>query len=330
MPRRVRWKEKRIMRIHALGSYYLNPGDLDWSPVERLGEFREHPYFYEEVERGVARNAEALLVDSVPFPAERFSCYPELKYLGLFATGHDSVDLDAAKDAGVAVTHVPAYSTSSVAEMTLALLLNLAHRIGDYEKAVRNGLWREGRRFQYLPIPLIELEEKALAILGFGEIGRAVAQRAHAFGMRILGNETRRRDDIEVPVDWLPWDSLLAQADAITLHLPLNEETRGIIDAGSIGRMKRGCILINTARGGLVDDRALADALEEGTVGAAGLDVIGAQEPPRRDNPLLTAPNCVITPHIAWATRASRERCLREAAANLEAFIRGGERNRLV
>lgn len=318
------------MMIRALDTYGLNPGDLSWEPFRKLGDFQAYPTVTDEVITESACDTEALLIDLVGFDAERFSRFPRLKYLGLFATGYDCIDLDAARAAGVAVTNVPAYSTASVTQMTIALLFNVAHRIVEYNTIVHDGGWRAGRPFAYHPASLIELEDKALAVLGFGEIGCRVARYANALGMRILGHLPNRKAEIGVPVEWMEWKPLLAKADAVTLHLPLTSRTRGIINAETIALMKPGALLVNTARGGLVDDAALAAALRSGHIGGAGLDVLGFVEPPSADNPLLNAPNCVITPHIAWATRASRKRCLEEAALNLAEFIQGRERNRLV
>lgn len=319
-----------MKEIRVLGSYRLNPGDLDWGGFRALGDFHAHPHCTEEIEDGLAATAEVLLTDGMTFDREHFRRYPKLEYLGLLSTGHDTVDLDAARHAGVAVTNVPEYSTSSVAQMTIALMLNLAHRICDYDALVRRDGWRPDCEFEYRTGPLLELEGKKLAILGFGSIGRCVARRAHALGMQVLGVAERKKSIAGVPVEWLPWDRVLAAADVISLHLPLTGETRGMINRSTISRMKPGVIVINTARGGLVDDHALAAALRSGHVRAAGFDVLGEREPPYRDNPLLSAPNCIITPHIAWATKASRSRCMNEALENLRAYLNGTGRNRLV
>jgi glycerate dehydrogenase len=319
-----------LERLVALDAYGVNPGDLAWTRFEQLGELTvfDHSAGEELVSR--AREATALLVDMLPLGANELSQLPNLRYVGLFATGHDHIDIETAARLGIAVTNVPEYSTPSVAQMTFALLLDVTNRIRGYAAYVANGLWAEGREFRYLESPLIELSGKTIGILGFGTIGAAVARIAAALGMRILAWSRTSKTTPGVDVEWTELSEVFRQADVVSLHLPLTDRTAGIVNRDTIGLMKRSSIIVNTARGGLIVDQDLADALSVGRVAAAALDVVGQAEPPRRDNPLFRAPNCLITPHVAWATREARERCLREAACNLELFLKGKRRNRVV
>ncbi len=317
------------MKIVAIDAYGVNPGDLDWKPLRDLGEFSSVSRFTPDVLEETAGDADAILVDHVAFNSERLDALPRLKYLGLFSTGYDRVDVGAAADRGIAVTNVPEYSTQSVAQMTVALLLCLAQHIPEYNDVVRNGNWIRGKPLEYVPAPMVELAGKSIAVLGMGAIGTAVARIARGLDMTVLGWDRRRKDSSPGEVEWLPWEELLSRADVVTLHLPLYEETRGILDESALSLMKNTTYLINTARGGLVDETALAGALKRGKIAGAGLDVLGFEEPPERDHPLLNAPNCIITPHIGWATREARKRCLCEVAENLRAFMRGDVRNRV-
>ncbi len=330
------------MRITVLDGYALNPGDLSWEPLQALGELE----VYDRCTPGEviprAREADALLVDAVEVGAATFAALPQLRYLGLFATGYDGIDLEAARAHGVTVCNVPAYGTASVAQATIALLLALANRACEYDAMVRAGGWRAGGPCHYLSAPLLELEDKLLGVVGFGRIGRAVAALGRAFGMRVLAYSRRvERGTVERGagtggeqesdgVELVALDELFRRADVVSLHLPLTAETRLMVGRERLELMKPSAFLINTARGGLVDDAALAAALHAGRPAGAGLDVIGPPEPPEPRNPLLSAPNCIITPHIAWATREARSRCLAEAAANLEAFLSGRARNAVV
>ncbi len=317
------------MNIVALDSYAVNPGDLSWEPIRRLGEFSAFPDTPTHLFMERASGAQVLLVDHEEMTRSRFEQLPDLRFVGLFATGHDRVDLAAARDAGIAVANVPDYSTASVAQMTVALLLHLTNRVEEYDRLVHDGRWRRGAPFRYLDKPLVELAGKTIAIFGFGTIGTVVGSIVHAMGMNILGRRERRKVGLPFPVEWLSDDEFFRRADVISLHTPLNDETRHVINEDALRLVKRGVILVNTSRGGLVDDVALARALEKGVVSAAALDSVGDTEPPEESNPLLSVRNCVITPHVAWATRAARERCIHEVAANLEAFAAGKRRNRV-
>ncbi len=325
------------MRITVLDGYALNPGDLSWEPLQALGELEVYGRCGPDEVIPRAREAEAVLVDAVSFEAATFAALPHLRYLGLFATGYDGIDLEAARAHGVTVCNVPAYGTASVAQATVALLLALTNRACEYDAMVRAGGWRAGEPYHYLSSPLLELEGKVLGVVGLGRIGRAVAALGRAFGMQVLtysrraerGAETGREAGCE-GITLVTLDELFRRADVVSLHVPLTPETRFMVGRERLELMKPTAFLINTARGGLVDDAALATALHAGRLAGAGLDVIGPPEPPEPENPLLSAPNCVITPHIAWATREARSRCLAEAAANLEAFLSGWARNAVV
>jgi len=316
--------------IVAVDAYGVNPGDADWSPVASLGSFTAYPYWSRELLHGPAATAEVVLVDQTPFGGDEFDALPELRLLATFSTGHNHIDLDAARAAGVAVTNVPEYSRNSVAQLTTALILNLFHQIPGYNDLVHAGGWSRDSRFTYLAGRMTELSGKTLGVLGLGTIGTEVARLASAFGMRIIGWDARRKPVPGLTVEWLPWERFLSGSDVLTIHAPLTEETRGIIDDAALATMKRGAFLVNTSRGALIDDAAVARALRDGHLRGAGLDVLGPEEPPESTNPLLTAPNCIITPHIGWATLEARQRCINEVAGNIESFLAGGGRNRLV
>lgn len=319
-----------VHEIVALDAYGVNPGDLSWEPFERLGSLAVYEHTPRSLIAERADSAEFLLVDLLWLGEEELDELPNLRYIGLFATGHDQIDIEAARRRGIAVTNVPAYSTPSVAQMTFALLLSMTNRICDYADYVAQGLWVQGREFRYLDGPLVELSGKTMGILGFGPIGEAVARLAACFGMHLLV-WNRRHSEVEgLEIEWCALEEVFERADVLSLHLPLTEETAGLVNERTLSLMKPEAILVNTARGGLVVDQDLARALQDGRIAGAALDVLGPPEPPNADNPLLKAPNCAITPHVAWATRAARRRCLQTAAANLEAFIAGRCENRIV
>lgn len=317
-------------QIVALDAYGVNPGDLSWEPFERLGHLTVYDHCSPDAIVERAGNASILLVDMCTISDAVLSRLPNLRYIGLFATGHDQVDTEAARRRGIAVANVPEYSTPSVAQMTFALLLNLTNHVAEYSDYVTRGNWRADLEFRYIDGPLIELSGKTMGILGVGLIGAAVARIAGAFGMHVLAWSRRRKDVAGIDLEWGELDEVFRRADVLSLHLPLTAETAGIVDARRLSLMKPSAFLVNTARGGLVVDEALAAALHEGRIAGAALDVLGPTEPPDPDNPLLSAPNCSITPHVAWATHAARERCLRTAAENLESFLHGGSQNRIV
>ena len=316
------------MRIIVLDSYFVNPGDLSWEPFEELGDLAVYRNSTPDQVLERAVGAEAVMIDSVRFSAREFKALPDLRYLGLFATGFDRVDLEAAIAHGVTVCNVPAYGTDSVAQAAMALVLSLAHRVRECDALVQRGEWVAGREQRYPAQPLMELRGKVFGVVGLGRIGRATAGLARAFGMRVLGyNRTPRAEAAQDGIELVELEELLRRSDVVSLHTALTDETHHLIDENALSRMKPGALLINTARGGLIDDRALAAALQDGRIGGAGLDVLGPSEPPEPDNPLLSAPNCIITPHVAWATPEARGRCLQGAAANLRAFQEGRAQN---
>lgn len=316
------------MKIVVLDGYAANPGDLDWSPLFSLGEPTIHDRTPAALTLDRATGAQAVLTNKVVLGARELDALPDLRYIGVLATGYNVVDVNAARERGIVVTNVPAYSTSSVAQQVFALLLELTRGAGRHAALVRQGRWSSSPDFAFWEGDQVELAGLTFGIVGFGAIGRAVARIAGAFGMRVLVH-TRTPDPAAWPeVSFVGLDELFTVADIVSLHCPLTDETRDLVNAERLATMKPTAYLINTGRGPLVDEAALAAALYAGQIAGAGLDVL-AQEPPLADNPLLTAPNCVITPHLAWATTASRQRLLDVAVANVRAFVEGNPQNRV-
>jgi len=315
------------MNIVVLDGYTLNPGDLSWDELEKLGNCRiyDRTPIAETVER--AGGAEILLTNKAPVRAETIAALPELKYIGVLATGFDVVDIEAARTRGIAVTNVPGYSTNSVAELVFALLLELARRAGYHGATVREGRWSHCPDFSYMDFPGIELNGLTVGIVGYGRIGAAVARIANGFGMKVLAHSRTQRPD-EGGVAFVDLDTLLATSDVVSLHCPLTPQTRGLMDASRLSRMKQNAFLINTGRGPLVNEPDLADALNSGRIAGAGLDVLGT-EPPAADNVLISAKNCLITPHIAWGSRAARERLMAGVVGNLRVYLAGESQNRV-
>jgi len=315
------------MKIVVLDGYCLNPGDLSWDGVRAFGEtlvFDRTPAG-EAAQRAVG--AQIVFTNKTALPGEVLRRLPELRYIGVLATGYNIVDVEATRRLGIVVTNIPTYGTASVAQFVFALLLELCHNVGLHADAVRAGEWTRSADWCFTKAPLTELAGMTMGIVGFGRIGRAVGKIADALGMRVAAVDTNRSDAPPyADFRWMEIDELLAEADVVSLHAPLVPETRGMIDARAIARMKPSAFLINTSRGPLVVDRDLADALNAGRLAGAALDVI-SEEPPAADNPLLTARNCLVTPHIAWATRAARARLMEEAVRNLAAFVAGESRN---
>jgi glycerate dehydrogenase len=310
------------VRIVCLDGYTLNPGDLSWSPFESLGEFTTYDRTAPAERLARARGAEAVLTNKVPLDRETLSQLEGLRYVGVLATGTNVVDLAAARELGIAVTNVPGYGTAFVAQHTFALLLALIHRVERHDASVREGAWSASKDFCYSMSPLSELEGKTLGLVGYGAIGRRVGDIGRAFGMRVVALERPSVQGIET----LPLDRLLAVSDVVSLHTPLTKETERLVGREFLEAMKPGAYLLNTSRGGLIDEPALLDALRRGRIAGAGLDVLSA-EPPPADHPLVDAPNCVVTPHIAWAAFESRRRLMQIAADNLRAFVEGVPRN---
>jgi glycerate dehydrogenase len=270
-----------------------------------------------------------VLTNKAPITAETIQQAPNLRYIGVLATGVNVVDTAMAREAGIPVTNIPGYSSDSVAQHVFALLLELVMQPGRHSEAVRAGQWSDGPDFSFTVAPLRELAGKTLGIIGLGAIGQRVAQIGAALGMHIAAAHQRSMNEVSVPgvhVDWQPIDQLLPKADALTLHCPLTEQTHQLINAQRLAQMPQGAWLINTGRGALLDEQAVADALRSGRLAGAGVDVL-SQEPPQPDNPLLEAPNCIITPHMAWATVEARNRLMSIAVENVQAFLRGEQRN---
>jgi glycerate dehydrogenase len=313
------------MKIVVLDGYTLNPGDLSWEELEELGDCE----IYDRTAPGdtVSRAAEAeiILTNKVVLSRDVIAKLPKLRYIGVLATGCNVVDTAAAKERGIPVTNVPTYGTASVAQMTFAHILNLTQRVGDHSQSTRGGDWSKSADFCYWNHPLVELDGLTIGIIGFGRIGRAVASIARSFGMKVLAY------DAAAPVESgdaepAEVDDIFRQSDVVTLHCPLTPQTEGLVNAERLSMMKSTAFLINTGRGPLVDEHALADALNSGVITGAGVDVL-SKEPPDGANPLLHARDCYVTPHIAWAAEASRQRLMDTAIANIRAFIDGNPQN---
>ncbi len=315
------------MRIVVLDAYTTNPGDLDWGPVEALGELAVYDRTPDEAIVARAAGAEAVLTNKTHLSAATLAALPGLRYVGVLATGVNVVDLSAAAVAGITVTNVPGYSTPGVAQAVFALVLELTNQTGPLSTSARAGRWQACDDFCYWDGELVELEGLTLGIVGYGAIGRRVAGIARALGMRVVAaSRSRAAGTSDEGVEFISLDDLFRTADVVSLHCPLTPETKQLVNAARLASMKPSAYLVNTARGALVDEHALADTLAAGRIAGAGLDVL-TQEPPRAGSPLLTAPNCVITPHVAWATRKARARLIAAAAANLAAFVQGQPQN---
>jgi glycerate dehydrogenase len=313
------------MHIVVLDGYTLNPGDLSWEDLYALGHCRIHDRSQPGEVVARARGAEIVLTNKTELPRQVLAELPGLRYVGVLATGYNIVDVAAAAELGIAVTNVPAYGTDSVAQMVFAHLLNLAQRVAHHAQTVTDGRWTDGPDFCYWDFPLVELAGLTMGIVGFGRIGRQVARLAQAFGMHVLAHDVGPLADAG-EVQAADLDTLFRESDVITLHCPLTDENRGLVDRRRLGLMKPTAFLINTSRGPLVDEEALADALAAGRIAGAGLDVL-AVEPPRAENRLLSARNCFVTPHIAWATRAARARLLHVTVENIRSFVAGHPQN---
>lgn len=314
------------MKIVILDGYTENPGDLSWEGFEKLGSLTVHDRTpAEEIIRRIG-DAEIVIVNKTPLTSSTLAACPSIKYIGVLATGYNIVDVSAAKEQGIAVTNIPTYGTAAVAQFVFALLLEICHHIAAHSEAVHKGDWTNSPDFSFWNYPLIELAEKTMGIIGFGRIGQATAGIAKAFGMKVLAYDAHKSDSGKKLADYVSLNELLTHSDVISLHCPLLPSTEGIINKESIGKMKDSAILINTSRGPLVVESDLAEALNSGRIYAAGLDVVSV-EPIRPDNPLLSAQNCFITPHIAWAPKESRARLMRIAVENLEAFLNGSPIN---
>ncbi|HTS64730.1 MAG TPA: D-2-hydroxyacid dehydrogenase [Candidatus Acidoferrales bacterium] len=311
------------MKIVVLDGYCTNPGDLSWDALREFGAVEVFDRTPDEEAEARARGAALVLTNKTPLPGPVLERLPQLKYIGVLATGYNVVDVDAAARLGITVTNIPTYGTASVAQFVFALLLELCHRVGLHSGAVRAGEWAKSPDWCFWRSPLVELAGKTMGIVGFGRIGRAAGRIADAMGMQVIANDTYQGDPPAWEgFRWAGLEELLRASDVVSLHSPLLPETEGMINARTLAWMKSGAFLINTSRGPLVVDRDLADALSAGRLAGAGLDVLSI-EPPADGNPLLSAPNCFITPHIAWATHEARGRLMDLTVRNISAFLNG-------
>tara|TARA_R110002049_G_scaffold253508_2_gene428867 strand:+ start:6230 stop:7192 length:963 start_codon:yes stop_codon:yes gene_type:complete len=317
------------MKIVVLDGYTLNPGDLSWEGLKKIGDltiYDRTPFNTEEIIKRIG-GAEIVFTNKTPLPKAVIIKSESLKYIGVLATGYNVVDVKAAKELDITVANVPSYGAVSVAQFTMALLLEMCHYVGNHNNAVKSGKWTQSPDFCFWDSPLIELEGKTMGIIGFGSIGQATSKVAQAFGLKVLFNNRSKKPELEsVSCKQVERDELFSRSDIISLHCPLFESTLGIINSGNIMTMKDGVMIINTARGGLVVEEDLADALNSGKVFRAAVDVV-SEEPIKADNPLLKAKNCIITPHIAWASKEARTRLMNITVENLEAFLNGNPIN---
>lgn len=313
------------MKIVVLDGAALNPGDISWDVLSQFGEVTVYPRSDSEAEV-ISRigDCEIVLTNKTPITKEILDACPSVRYIGVLATGYNVIDCQAAREKNIPVTNVPSYGTNAVAQFTFALMLEVCHQIGIHNTAVHNGQWECSPVFSFWLTPQSELAGKTLGIIGLGRIGRAVAQIANAFGMKVLAASRR-----QVECDWAEYvslDTLLEESDIVSLHCPLFPETEKLICNETLAKMKNGAILINTSRGGLIDEYAVAEALRSGKLRAAAVDVV-SQEPIHGTNPLLSAPNCIITPHMAWAPVESRQRLMDCVVDNIHAFLSGKLQN---
>lgn len=320
------------MKAVVLDGYTLNPGDLSWAKLEKLCELTVYDRtaydtggLQDIITR--AKAADIVFTNKTPLPAEALTSLPKLKYIGVLATGYNVVDTEAAKKRGIAVTNIPTYGTSAVAQMAVALLLEMCHHIGAHDAAVKKGQWANNSDWCFWNYPLIELDGKTMGIIGFGRIGQSVAKIAQALGMNVLAFDRYPVKELEsATLQYAELDHLFAEADVISLHCPLFEDTKGIINKTNIAKMKTGVMIVNNSRGPLVVEQDLAEALNSGKVGGAALDVVST-EPIGEDNPLLQAKNCMITPHISWAPKEARQRLMDIATDNLRRYLDGNPVN---
>jgi glycerate dehydrogenase len=310
------------MKIIILDGYTLNPGDISWAGFETLGDFTMYDRTSPDkiIER--SENAEIILTNKTIINKLTIEQLPKLKYIGVLATGYNIVDVKTANERNIIVTNIPSYGTSSVAQMVFALLLELTQNVGHHSNSVRSGGWSESEDWCYWDRPLIELEDLTMGVIGFGRIGKATADIARAFGMRVIANDTGKTKSNSDWVKMVNRDTIFRESDVISLHCPLTSANKHFVNSVKINLMKRSAILINTSRGLLINEENLASALNSNRIAGAGLDVL-SEEPPDETNPLLSAKNCIITPHIAWATKAARQRLMDIAVRNLKSYLNG-------
>lgn len=314
------------MKIVVLDGYGLNPGDLSWEGMQALGELTVYDRTAPDELLQRAAGAEALITNKTVITAQGMAALPALKYIGVLATGYNIIDVKAAKERGIIVANIPAYSTVSVAQMVFAHILNITQRVGHYAYANRHGRWANNPDFCYWDTNLVELAGKKIGIIGLGNTGKATARIAAAFGMQVSAYTSKPQSELPAGMQKMELEEIFRECDVVSLHCPLTSDTQGLVNAARLSAMKPSAILINTGRGPLVNEQDLADALNKGVIAAAGLDVLSS-EPPRYTNPLLTARNCFITPHIAWATKEARVRLMDIAVENLKGYMEGEIRN---
>ena len=310
-----------MCKIVILDGYVANPGDLSWEPLAQLGELTVHEYTAPQDVVARIGDAPIILTNKTVISAETMAACPNLRYIGVLATGYNVIDVAEAKKRGIVVANVPAYSTPTVAQLTMALLLEIALHVGHHSRVVHEGKWSACRDFSFWDYPLMELQGKTMGIVGYGSIGKEVAKVAQAFGMKVLAYSRHGAEDFHTELD-----DLYAQADVVSLHCPLTAENTGMINRDAIAKMKDGVILLNTARGGLINEADLREALLSGKVYAAASDVT-CREPINADSPLLGLPNMIITPHIAWAATEARQRLLSVAIDNVRGYLAGNVQN---
>lgn len=310
------------MKIVILDGYATNPGDLSWDEVKTLGECTIYDRTLPDEVVPRAADAEIVLTNKTHLEAQHIAALPQLKYIGVLATGYNIVDIEAARQHGVLVTNIPAYSTHSVAQLVFAHLLNIAQQVQHHSEAVHSGRWSNCSDFCFWDMPLLELHGLKMGIVGLGHTGMATARIALGFGMEVYAYTSKSPLQLQSEIHKIELDQLFRKCDVVSLHCPLTPDTKGLVNAERLQLMKPTAILINTARGPLVDEAALAHALNQGKLAAAGLDVL-SQEPPKADNPLLTARNCYLTPHIAWGSTAARQRLMQALVENIKSYLDG-------
>jgi len=314
------------MKIVVLDGHTLNPGDLDWDGFKALGDVEVHERSAPEDVPKRAVGAEIVLTNKTLLGPQELDQMPDLKYIGVLATGFNVVDIKAARARNIPVTNIPSYGTQSVAQMTFALLLEMTQNVAHHAQTVRDGRWSASPDFCYWDMPLIELEGLTMGLVGYGRIGRATAKLAQAFGLKVISYTSPASAGNHPGVEFVRLEALFERSDVVSLHCPLTPENKGFVNRELLRKMKPGAFLINTSRGPLVDQESLVEALTENWIAGAALDVL-AVEPPPEGNPLFTLKNCIVTPHIAWATRNARSRLMNTAVENVEAFVQGKPQN---
>jgi len=311
------------MKIVVLDGYTLNPGDNPWDPIEALGDLTVHDRTDPSSVAEIASEAEVLMTNKTPITTETLNALDSLKFISVLATGYNIVDIEAAGKRGIPVSNIPEYGTDSVGQFTMALVLELCHNVGAHNRSVHSGDWSSCPDWCYWRTPQVLLNGKTMGIVGFGRIGQRVGELAHAFGMNVLAfDPAASRDPGYRPFEWAGIDKLFSESDVVSLHCPQTQENTGFVCKSLLKKMKRSAFLINASRGGLVNEKELAEALNEGILAAAALDVVSV-EPIEKGNPLLWAQHCLLTPHMAWSTFEARRRLMEGTAENLRAFLAG-------